>query len=241
MSEDSIQISVLIPAYNEEKRIGGTLDILQEYFAKQSYRAEILVVSDGSTDQTVETVEAGYPDVRMHAYETNRGKGYATRVGGPLCTGEFVLIYDADGSTPIDDVEKLWPKFEEGFDIVIGSRSIAGSDVQIRQPLYRQSMGRIYNLLLRLLGLTTFKDTQCGFKGVRATCIEPVFSRMRSDGFGADCEMLYIAGKLGYRIADVPIRWLNSLDTRVHAIFDSLDMIREVLIIRGRASLGQYR
>lgn len=241
VTDSEIKITVLIPAYNEESRIAGTLDLLNAYFGKQDYRAEILVVSDGSEDKTVEVIESGYPDVRVHEYPDNRGKGYATRVGGSMCHGEFVLVYDADGSTPIEDVEKLWPKFGEGFDFVIGSRAMPESDVQIRQPLYRQTMGRIYNVLLRILGLTTFKDTQCGFKGVRASCIDPVFSRMRSDGFGADCEMLFIAAKLGYKIDEIPIRWLNSLDTRVHAIFDSLDMIREVVIVRARSLMGQYR
>lgn len=241
MSSPSIQLSILIPSYNEEFRICGTLEILESYIGGQSYAAEIVVVNDGSADRTAEVVAEKHPNVLVVSYAENRGKGYATRIGAPQCSGEYVLIYDADGSTPIEDIEKLWPWFEDGADIVIGSRAMSDSDVQIRQPLYRQSMGRIYNVLLRMLWLTSFKDTQCGFKGVRSTCVEKVFPLMTTDGFGADCEMLYIAEKHAFRVEEVPVRWLNSIDTRVHAIWDSLDMIREVLIIRFRSFAGKYR
>jgi len=242
MSLKSIELSVLIPAYNEEFRVCDTIDLLKTYFAKQVYEAEIVVVDDGSTDNTVAVVNERHPEVQVVSYQENRGKGYASRIGAEACAGEVVLIYDADGSTPIEEVEKMWPLFQdEDADIVIGSRAMAESDVAVRQPLYRQSMGRIYNMLLRVLMLTRFRDTQCGFKGIKASCIEKVFPLMRSDGFGADCEMLFIAAKHGYRIDEVPVRWLNSLDTRVHAIWDSLDMFREVLIIRFNSLTGKYR
>jgi dolichyl-phosphate beta-glucosyltransferase len=237
----SIQLSILIPAYNEEFRVCGTIELLEAYLDQQDYGWEILVVNDGSTDKTSLVVAERHPEVRLVEYSGNKGKGYATRIGAPQCKGEFILIYDADGSTPIEDVEKLWPFFDDGADIVIGSRAMDNSDVQVRQPLYRQSMGRIYNVLLRLLMLTNFKDTQCGFKGVRYSCVETVFPLMTIDGFGADCEMLFIAAKKGYQIEEVPVRWLNSPDTRVHPIFDSLDMIREVLIIRFKSLLGKYK
>ena len=237
----SIQLSVLIPAYNEEFRVCGTIELLEAYLEKQNYTWEIVVVDDGSIDKTSAVVGEKHPEVRVITYSKNRGKGYATRIGAPQCKGDVILIYDADGSTPIEDVDKLWPVFEDGADIVIGSRAMDNSDVQVRQPLYRQSMGRIYNTLLRLLMLTTFKDTQCGFKGVRSSCVDAVFPLMTMDGFGADCEMLFIAAKKGYRVDEFPVRWLNSPDTRVHPIFDSLDMIREVLIIRARSLLGKYK
>lgn len=241
MTTSEFKLSVLIPAYNEEFRVCDTLDLLEAYFGGQVYEAEIVVVDDGSVDNTSAVIAERHPGVHVVSYPKNRGKGYATRIGGPQCSGEYVLIYDADGSTPIEDVEKLWPYFEEGADIVIGSRAMTDSDVQVRQPLYRQSMGRIYNTLLRILGLTTFKDTQCGFKGIRSACVEKVFPLMTIDGFGADCEMLFVAAKHGFRIEEVPVRWLNSPDTRVHPIFDSLDMIREVLIVRMKSLKGKYR
>lgn len=241
MTDQPIKLSVLIPAYNEEMRVGDTLKLFKDYLDQQDYAYEVVVVDDGSKDLTAETVRKTHPWAQVAEYSVNRGKGYATRYGAQVCKGEFILISDADGSTPIDDIEKMWPKFDAGCDIVIGSRAMVDSDVQIRQPLYRQSMGRIYNMVLRLLVLTPFKDTQCGFKAFRQSIVNPVIGRMTCDGFGADCEMLYIAAKLGYTVDEVPVRWLNSPDTRVHPIFDSLDMLREVLLIRFKALMGKYR
>ena len=247
MVDQAIKLSIVIPAFNEERRIGETLDLFITYLNRQSYTWEILVVDDGSTDEMVPYLNTHYmvthdaPTLHILTYETNRGKGYAMRKGVQAASGEFILVSDADASTPIEDIEKFWPHFDSGADIVIGSRAMQESDVQIRQPLYRQSMGRIFNLLLRILRLTRFKDTQCGFKGIRATCVETVFSRMTIDGFGADCEMLLIAEKFGYVVEEVPVRWLNSLDTRVHPIFDSMDMFFEVLSVRFKSLMGKYR
>lgn len=246
MSEQNIKLSVIIPSYNEERRIGATLDQFIEYLNQQDYSWEILVVDDGSTDNMTSILQDKYlgdeeeTPVRLISYPKNRGKGYAMRVGVAESKGEFALVSDADASTPLDDIEKFWPRFDAGADIVIGSRAMPQSDVQIRQPLYRQSMGRIFNLLLRFLRLTRFKDTQCGFKVIRMTCVETVFSRMTMDGFGADCEMLYIAEKFGYTVEEVPVRWLNSIDTRVHPIFDSFDMFIEVVSVRFRSLMGKY-
>lgn len=241
MSDTPIKLSVLLPAYNEEGRVCGTLSVLQEYFARQDYGVEAVVVSDGSTDRTKEVAEEQHPWARVVAYTENRGKGYATKVGLRECRGEFILISDADGSTPISDVEKMWPKLEAGCDIVIGSRAMKESDIEVRQPLYRQTMGRIYNVILRLLGLTSFKDTQCGFKIIRKSIVEAVTSRMTSDGFGADCEMLFIAAKLGYKVDEVPVRWLNSLDSKVHPIWDSAEMLWEAILVRVKSLMGVYR
>lgn len=241
MNESPIKLSVVLPSYNEETRVGGTLSILKDYFETQDYAAEVIVVSDGSSDHTVAVVEEQHPWVRVIVYEHNRGKGYATKIGLTEAKGEFILVSDADGSTPINDVEKMWPKLESGCDIVIGSRALHESDIEIRQPLYRQSMGRIYNVILRLLGLTPFKDTQCGFKIFRKSAMDPVLARMTSDGFGADCEMLFIAAKQGLAVDEVPVRWLNSLESKVHPIFDSLEMLREAILVRIKSILGYYR
>ena len=241
MPTDSIQISVVIPSFNEEKRVGSTLDKLEAYLDGQPYSYEILVVDDGSTDGTAHVVTDEYPEVTLVTYSENRGKGYAMRQGVPECKGAFILVYDADGSTPIEDVEKIWPLMEAGADVVIGSRALPESDVQVRQPLYRQSMGRIFNLILRLLWLTSYKDTQCGFKCFRRKCAEDVFPKLTMDGFGADCEMLYVANLLGYGIEEIPVRWVNSPDSRVNAFWDSLDMLREVLLVRWKSMMGAYR
>ncbi len=241
MSGDSIHLSVVIPAFNEEQRVGDTLKKLEMYLDAQPYEYEIVVVDDGSTDSTAQVIENAFPAVRLVTYEQNRGKGYAMRQGVPVSAGQFVLVYDADGSTPIEDVEKVWPLMEAGADVVIGSRALPESDVRVRQPLYRQTMGRMFNIILRLLRLTPYKDTQCGFKCIRGTCAEAVFPKLTLDGFGADCEMLYVAQLLGYRIEEIPVCWINSPDSRVNAFWDSLDMFREVLTVRWKALLGIYR
>lgn len=244
MSDTSVHLSIVIPAFNEEHRIGDTLDVFMAYLKRQEYTWEIVVVDDGSTDAMTSMLHQNYPDtaqVKVLSYAKNRGKGYAMRTGVQEASGRYILISDADSSTPIEEIEKFWPRFKVGADVVIGSRAMALSDVQVHQPWYRQTMGRMFNLLLRLLQLTRFKDTQCGFKGIRAVCVETIFSRMTIDGFGADCEMLFIAEKFGYNVEEIPVRWINSADTRVHPIFDSLDMFMEVMRIRMNAFLGKYR
>ena len=243
MSENpqSIRLSVIIPAYNEENRIGVTLDTLLTYFSGQSYSAEIIVVDDGSEDKTSEVVRTFAPQVTLLRYEKNRGKGYAMRYGVPEASGEYRLVYDADGSTPIEDIEKAWVLHDGGIDIVIGSRALPDSNVTLRQPLYRQSMGRIYNVLLRLLFLTPFKDTQCGFKSISAKCADEVFPKLTTDGFGMDCEMLFVASKKGFTVAEIPVTWINSLESKVDAFWHSLEMIFEVIGIRLKSIMGYYR
>jgi dolichyl-phosphate beta-glucosyltransferase len=241
MPNDSVRLSVVIPAFNEERRVGGTLEELKDYLDRQPYDYEIVVVDDGSTDGTTRIMQHDFPAANLVTYAQNRGKGYAMRRGVPVSVGEYVLVYDADGSTPIEDVEKVWPLMEAGADVVIGSRALPESDVRVRQPLYRQSMGRMFNVILRVLRLTSYKDTQCGFKCIRRTCAEAVFPKLTVDGFGADCEMLYVAHLLGYRIEEIPVCWINSPDSRVNAFWDSLDMFREVVTVRWRSLLGAYR
>ena len=236
----AIRLSVVIPCYNEERRIGATLRQYQDYLSKQAYAWEIIVIDDGSEDRTAELVRAEYPEVCVVGYTPNRGKGYASRVGLNASQGEIRLVSDADASTPIDEIEKFWPELEKGAEVVIGSRALPASSVEVRQPFYRQNMGRIYNLLLRSLGLTRFPDTQCGFKAFTKHACEVILPRQVTDGFGADAEMLYIAQKHGLRIAQVPVRWINSPDTRVHPIWDSVNMIQEVLQIRANIFRGKY-
>lgn len=237
----TVHLSIVIPAYNEERRIAGTLQGLQEYLARQEYTSEILVVDDGSEDQTEKIVRASFPEVTLISYPVNRGKGHAVKVGMLAAHGAYRLFYDADASTPISELEKVWPEFERGAEVVIGSRALRESQIEVRQPMYREYMGRVYNLLLRVLLLTRFPDTQCGFKCLTAECTQTVFPRVTRMGYGSDCEILYIATLDGFPVVEVPVRWINSPDTRVRAIRDSLDMIREVLIIRFNTLTGKYR
>lgn len=236
----SVEISLVIPCYNEERRIGDTLNDCLEYFEREVLAAEIIVVDDGSEDATAATIRDGFPNVRLVTCPENRGKGHAVKIGMLEARGQHRLFYDADGSTPISELEKVWPLFEDGADIVIGSRALAASDIAVRQPWYRQNMGRTYNLLLRMLRLTTFPDTQCGFKVMTAESAEALFPMITRDGYGMDCELLNLALRSGFRVEQVPVRWLNSLDSRVRIIRDSLDMVREVLLIRWALTTGQY-
>lgn len=234
-------LSVVIPAFNEELRITRSLRLIEDYLAAQEYSHEIIVVDDGSTDNTSEATSSSFPNVGLIRYEENHGKGYAVKQGMLAATGAYRLFYDADSSTPIEEIEKCWPKFDAGAQVVIGSRALPDSVIEVRQPWHRRAMGRMYNLLLRVLFLTNFPDTQCGFKVLTAESTDTVFSRQVMPGFGMDCEVLCIARIHGIPTSQVPVRWIDSPDTRVRAIGDSLNMFREVLIVRWNIFIGKYR
>ncbi len=235
------RISLIIPAYNEQKRIGNTLRCAQKYFSRQEYSWEIIVVDDGSIDNTQGVVSAGFPHVHLIRHEQNRGKGFAVKTGMAAANGEFLLYYDADGSTPIEEIEKIWAEFSNGYDIVIGSRALPESDIAVRQSFLRENMGRMYNVILKLLGLTSFSDTQCGFKAFRRDVAENLFPLVTMNRFSFDAELLFLAEKRGYRIREIPIRWINSPDTRVRIIFDSLSMLMGAIAIRGKWMIGVYK
>jgi dolichyl-phosphate beta-glucosyltransferase len=238
------RLSIIIPAYNEEKRLPRTLDSLDEYLRTAPFEAEIIVVDDGSADGTKKITDeaaARFPAVRAVSNGINRGKGYSVRHGIREAKGDILLFYDADSSTPIGEVEKFFRAFDEGADVTIGSRSLPGSDVRVRQPWYRETMGRIFNLMVRLFILSGIVDTQCGFKAFKREAAARIFERQRLAGFSFDVEVLFIARKLGYRISEVPIVWINSPSSSVHPIWDSLKMFAELLKIRINSLRGFYR
>lgn len=238
-----MHLSLVIPAYNEANRIGATLAKADQYLAAQDYDAEIVVVDDGSDDDTaalLDTYTSTTPLV-WNRLENNRGKGYAVRNGmTQLATGAYRVFYDADASTPIEELEKLWPCFEDGADVAIGSRALPDSDVAVHQAWYRESMGRINNTILRALGVTRFKDTQCGFKGFTAAACDVVFPRQTIKRFSFDAELLFIAAKHGLRIDEVPVRWENSPDSRLNPVTDSTRMLWDLLGIRLKDAQGAY-
>jgi dolichyl-phosphate beta-glucosyltransferase len=241
-----MRLSVVIPAWNEAQRIGDTLRRVVFWLAFQHYPAEIVVVDDGSTDDTSAVVLAAAADspvlIRLARLSRNCGKGAAVREG-MLCVaqGEYRLLYDADGSTPIEMIDRAWPLLESGADIVIGSRALPDADIARHQAWYREQMGKLNNALLRLLGLTTFRDTQCGFKVFSASAAEAVFSRLTISRFSFDAEALYIAQQRGLRVEEIPVHWENDPKSSVHPVRDSLRMVFDMLLIRLRATLGGYR
>jgi dolichyl-phosphate beta-glucosyltransferase len=242
MIENSI--SVIIPAYNEESRIQPTIERTHSYIKEKFREFEIIVVDDGSTDNTVSVVE-GLGRIRDNIglihYPENSGKGYAIKTGVLASRGDFLLTCDADQSTPAEELEKLLPFLQKGFDIAIGSRGLRESDIVVRQPWYRERMGKTFNMLVRTLVIRGFRDTQCGFKLFRGDVARKLFSKSLISGFSFDVEILFLAKKEGFRIKEVPVKWLNSPNSRVRIFRDSLKMFIELFKIRAYWLSGKYK
>ena len=235
--------SIIIPAYNESARIRGTLDRVLAYTTERRWDAEIIVVNDGSRDDTAEVVrEYAAVNSRLRLLENpgNRGKGYSVRNGMLHTRGEVLLFTDADLSSPIEEAEKLFAAIAAGADVAIGSRWLRSDLQSQRQPLYRQLFGRIFNLMLRItLGLT-FRDTQCGFKAFTRRAAQTIFPLQTVERWGFDPELLYLAKKFGFKIAEVPVAWAHSEGTRISPLRDGIRMFAEMLKIRWNALTGKY-
>lgn len=244
-----MKISVVVPAFNEAHRIVPSLDRIVRYMQDQQPDFEVLVVDDGSTDTTAAAIRErfdGHARVAVSGYPVNRGKGYAVRHGIERATGDLVVFSDADLSTPIEEIEKMLPLVEQGYDIVIGSRAHAEADIREHQPLYRELGGKLFNLLVRLVVMPELHDTQCGFKLFRRSRIAPILPHLRIDGFAFDVEILALGRASGLRIAEVPVVWINSLTSRVR-LGAALQAYVDLIDIRSRArqmraaSAGQGR
>ncbi|MGH9503918.1 MAG: dolichyl-phosphate beta-glucosyltransferase [Terriglobales bacterium] len=237
------EYSIVIPAYNESARVGATLETVLAYVAERSWDAEVIVVDDGSSDDTAEIVRAHAvknPQLRLLQNPGNRGKGHSVRHGMMEAQGAIMLFSDADLSSPIEEAEKLLSALAAGADIAIGSRWLRKDLQTQRQPLYRQLFGRIFNLLLRVtLGLT-FKDTQCGFKAFNRRAAQAIFFLQRIERWGFDPEILYLARKFKFKVVEVPVAWAHREGTRISPLRDGTKMFWEMLKIRWNALSGKY-
>jgi dolichyl-phosphate beta-glucosyltransferase len=235
--------SIVIPAYNESARLGATLEKVLHYVHGQGLSAEVIVVNDGSRDDTadiVRTFAANDPCVRLVENPGNRGKGYSVRNGMLNSHGRIVLFTDADLSSPIEESTKLFRALDEGADIAIGSRWLRSETQTQRQPLHRQLFGRIFNLALRIaLGLQ-FKDTQCGFKAFTRAAVDTIFPLQKIERWGFDPEILFLARKFNFKVKEVPVSWGHSGGTRINPLIDGSRMVQEIFRIRWYSIKGKY-
>jgi glycosyltransferase involved in cell wall biosynthesis len=234
-------LSIVIPAHNEEKRLPRTLEQVFAFLAGQGYEAEVVVAENGSTDQTLQVAQAyaaQHPELHVLQID-GRGKGLAVREGMLAANGEYRFICDADLSMPIEEVSKFLPPALDGFDIAIGSREARGS-VRYNEPPYRHWGGRAINLAIRLLILPGLQDTQCGFKCFTARAAEQLFPLQTLTGWSFDIELLYMARRRGMRIREIPIHWYYDPDTKIKAVRDAINMLKDILRIHQNAWRGAY-
>jgi glycosyltransferase involved in cell wall biosynthesis len=238
------QYSFVIPAFNEEARIGATLDRVTDCIRTQRWDAEVLVVNDGSRDQTaaiVTTAALKHPIIRLIENPGNRGKGYSVRSGMLQARGNIVMFTDADLSAPIEEAQLLFDAIGNGADVAIGSRWLDRSRQTLRQPLYRRFFGRCFNWLTRMIMHLPLADTQCGFKAFRREATQTIFLRQRIERWGFDPEILYIALRLGMRVDEVPVTWGHDERSRISYLKDGLKMLEDLLKVRFYSLAGYYR
>lgn len=241
---NGVRLSVIIPAYNEEKRLPPTLRDIDKYLKRQTYNYEIIVVSDGSTDKTVEIVKSLMPEIRnlkILDFKENHGKGFGVREGMLKAEGQYRLFTDADNSTTIDQIEKMWPWLEKGYDVVIGSRDIKGAVLDPPQPWWRRLLGFVFRLLTQIIcGTWGILDSQCGFKLFTSRVAEEIFPQCEINRFAFDPEVLVLAKKAGYKIKEVPVHWRNDPQSKVKFKW-MVNMLFELFRIRWNLITGKYK
>jgi glycosyltransferase involved in cell wall biosynthesis len=242
----SLSLSIIIPAYNEGARVGKSLGLVFAYLNEQAYESEVIVVDDGSTDDTSSVAErsfaaAGRTRSRLIRVEPNRGKGHAVRAGLLAAEAPIALFSDADLSTPITETPKLFAPIRSGeYDLVFGSRALDRSLIGVHQPWRREQGGRVVNLLVRLATGMPIWDTQCGFKAFRMDVCRPIVEAATIDRFGFDIELLYIAHLAGLRLREWPVRWNHDDGSKLSPMRDGLRMLQEIRLIRRQARSGFY-
>lgn len=239
----SIDVSVVFPAFNEEGRLEPTLREAAHYFKASDRSAEFIVVDDGSRDRTsalVRRLAQELDGLRLIRLADNRGKGYAVRTGVLNAYGRSVLFADSDGAAPMGEFSRLEAVLDSGVDVAIGSRVLQSNAVRVSAKGYRRVIGRAFRALVRISTATDIQDTQCGFKLFKARAAQDLFSRMRIDGFAFDVEVLLMARRCGYSVAEVPINWTHQPGSRVNLVLDSMRMMRDLMVIRSHALRGHY-
>lgn len=235
-------LSIVIPAYNEEKRLHESLVEIANYLSRRPYTYEVIVSDDGSTDSTLNLAEsfASYhPWLKVLHHADNHGKGAAVRRGMLEAIGEYILMCDADLATPIEELDGFWQHIEDGADIVIASRPLKGSHLVRRQPIHREIAGRAFNLAVQLVAVPGIHDTQCGFKLFRREAAHRLFSISVREGWDFDIEILYLARRLGYRIVEVPVHWYHREGSKVSMLRDGARMLVGLIAIRMRHAGGK--
>lgn len=235
--------SIVIPAYNESERIRTSLDRVLAHIGERGWNAEVLVVNDGSTDNTAQIVQeyaAEHPALRLLENPGNHGKGYSVRHGMLQATGEVLLFSDADLSSPIEEADKLFAALAEGGDVAMGSRWLRTELQTQRQPLHRQLFGRIFNLALRIILGLQYRDTQCGFKAFTRRATNLIFPLQHIERWGFDPEILFLARKFGLKVQEIPVKWAHREGTRIDPLRDGLRMFVEILTIRWYSLTGKY-
>lgn len=236
-------LSVVIPAYNEESRLPVYLNGILAHLQSLQFPWEVIIVDDGSIDSTASVVESFSLEdqrVKLIRLPSNRGKGFAVKTGMLQATGKLRLFADADGATPITELKRLKQAVDDGADIAIASRALHGRGTVVRAHLHRRVMGAIFNGLVNLVAVRGIKDTQCGFKLFTADCAQTVFSLQRIEDFGFDVEILFIGGKHGYRIVEVPVDWTEVKGSKVRLFHDSVKMFSDIFLVRKNNRLGAY-
>ncbi|MHB8301467.1 MAG: dolichyl-phosphate beta-glucosyltransferase [Acidobacteriaceae bacterium] len=235
--------SIIIPAYNEQTRIGATLDRVMECIEAHRWQAEVLVVNDGSTDRTAAIIDAcavRCTNLRRIDNPGNRGKGYSVRNGMLQARGAIVMFTDADLSAPMEEAELLFAAIADGADVAIGSRWLDRSRQTMQQPLYRRLFGRCFNAITRLVMQLPVADTQCGFKAFRQSAAQSIFIRQRIERWGFDPEILYVALRLGLRVQEVAVTWGHDDRSRISYLRDGLKMLEELIRVRFYSLAGYY-
>ncbi len=239
---DMTYLSVIIPTYNEERRIGKTLTAIRDFLDKQNYDYEVLVVDDGSTDTTcgiVNIIAEGWPQLKIMVNQVNRGKGAVVKQGMLNAIGKYILFTDADNATPIEQVDKLF-KYADEYPIVIGSRHCPGAKIHIPQSRHRILLSRASNLLIRILAVPGIYDTQCGFKLFERNAGQNIFSNVKLEHFGFDFELLVIARHLGYKFKEVGIEWYNDPESKVRTGREAIRTLRDLFKVKLNLLKGDY-